>query len=118
MRTFDAELDPTGIERMDTTSGETPAWWGMLTIWTYDENHHYEASLRFCFDLGDMARNEIYVNAYFEDERIDGGDTQDAIDFWWDLAGDDYSAAIAAAQTELDRWKTELFAKARKDLEA
>lgn len=53
----------------------------------------------------------------FEAE-LDGAQTQDAIDFWRDLSSDDYSAAIAAAQQELDRWKTELFARAKKDLEA
>lgn len=118
MRIFEAELDGAKIERMDTTAGEMPAWWGLVYIWTDDENHHYSASLMFYFDPDDIAKGNIYVNAYFEDERIDGGDTQDAIDFWRDLSGDDYSAAIAAAQQELDRWKTELFALAKKDLEA
>lgn len=118
MRIFDAELDSAEIERMDTTAGEMPAWWGLVTVWTDDENHHYDASLPFYFDLGDISKNDIYVNAYFEDERIDGDDAQDAIDFWRDLSRDDYSAAIAAAQQEIARWKTELFALAKKDLSA
>lgn len=100
------------------TAGEMPAWWGLVYIWTDDENRHYEASLIFYFNLDDMARNEIYTNDCFEDERIDGAQTQDAIDFWRDSSGDDYCAAIAAAQQELDRWKSELFALAKKDLEA
>lgn len=118
MRIFEAELHNAKIERIDTTAGEMPAWWGLVYIWTDDENHHYEASLSFYFDSDDMAHNDIYVNAYFADEQIDGAQTQDAIDFWRDLSGDDYSAAIAAAQQEIDRWKTELFALAKKDLEA
>ena len=117
MRMFEAELDCAGIERMDTTAGEMPAWWGMLNVWADDENRHYSADLPFYFNLDDMARGDIYVDAYFFGERIDGGDTQDAIDFWRDLDGTDYAAAISAAQKELDRWKAELFALAKKNLE-